>query len=988
MSGQKLCSNVYTIPAGIGLGTALAQHLLLQYKGRPEELATVRILLPNRRACRMLRESFVQQNGGKPMLLPLMHPVGDIDEDELSLSFFDQEIIDLPPAMPRLKRQMVLLELVQRAYPGNPVQALGMADMLGRLMDQITIEGADISKLAGLVPDEADLAIHWQKTLQFMQILTAEWPAILAEQGYVDYAERRNILIRALARQWREKPPEAPVIAAGSTGSFPATRDLLQTVANLPQGQLVLPGLDQDMDDACWDALTPDHPQYGLKLLLDQLGCARDEVKAWPHEDAPEGGARRFLASEMMRPASEATGWQALATGAKAQDKVGIACRHLRRLECDNEGEEAQAIALLLREVLETPGRTAALVTPDRNLSRRVIEACRRWGIALDDSAGTPLSQTRVGTFLRLAHETAQEHCAPVALLSLLKHDLCALGQVNAPFRKNVDLIELRALRGTRPKPGLGGIRQRLEGVKDKGPLTVLDALEDAMGKYLSLLHSGKALPFATLLKAHIGMAEALAKGMHESGSARLWAGEDGEACATFLAELNMQAHMMPVVTPADYGTMLARLMAGVPVRSRYGTHPRLSILGQLEARLVQADLVVIGGLNEGIWPADAGHDPWMSRPMRSDFGLPALERATGLSAHDFQQAFCAPNVVLTRARRSEGAPTVPSRWLQRLDTVLQACKITLPEAPHLGWARLQDQPENVMPIARPQPRPPAAIRPQQISVTRVETWLQDPYSIYARYVLRLKKLDALDKPVDAAERGSILHAMLEDFVAACPRDIPPNAEEILLGIAKDKLQQKYDDPALWRFWWPRLSRMAGWLAQHERDWRHVALPLKLEAEGRMDIPYTGGVLKLVGKADRIDKTHDGQAVVIDYKSGGSYKPSDMEKGKLPQLPLEAAMLQAGGFEGVPALPVSMLSYWKLSGGRPPGQEITRSANVCMLAESAAKSLAHLAEIFAQEDTPYHSIPRSDNRPRFNDYEHLSRIREWSAQSENGEDAA
>ena len=430
--------------------------------------------------------------------------------------------------------------------------------------------------------------------------------------------------------------------------------------------------------------------------------------------------------------------------------------------------------------------------------------------------------------------------------------------------------------------------------------------------------------------------------------------------------------------------------MQGVTVRPAYGTHPRLKILGQLEARLVDADLVVLGGLNEGTWPSDPAHDPWMSRPMRGDFGLPGAERSIGLAAHDFVQGFCAPEVVITRAARSGGTPTVPSRWLQRFSTVLQAANIELTQNfAAAEWAESLDAAGAPTPFRRPEPKPPVDVRPDSLSVTRIEEWMRDPYSIYARSILKLRQLDPLEKAPDAAERGKLLHKILKEFAAQCPAEMPPNAVDILHNIAQTELAKAHEDPAVWSFWWPRFSRIADWLVQHEKDWRQTFKPAVIETKGITKIeskidsenPFT-----LEATPDRIDTGPDG-AAIIDYKSGGSYSKIGISNGDKPQLALEALILKQGGF-GKLKPDTASLSYWVLTGGTSPGKITAIDGNVDDIIQNTENGLKALITAFRNPDTPYYSLPRPERAPNYNNYEHLARVLEWAVLGDHDSEAA
>lgn len=1007
----------YTIPPGMPFVDLLAAGIMDEYRASPETLPNLRILLPTRRACRSLREAFLRETGGRPILLPRIQPLGDVEEDELSLSLTAQCRPDIPPAIAPLHRQSLLARilLAMPDYTKSPAQALALAAELGRLMDQIHTEGLDIRNLATLAG--AEFAAHWQITLDFLKIIAENWPAILAEQGAIDAADRRDRLIRMLAMAWDEKPPLFPVLAAGSTGSIPATAFLLKTIANLPQGRVVLPGLDRDLDAESWDALDDTHPQATLKTLLKKCGIDRDAVALWPatascmQKEGSGAAARRALASEMTRPAATSGAWQ---NRVMNPDDLESTLAGIHRYDCETPQDEAVTIAVLLRETLENPGRTAALVTPDRTLARRVATICRRWGLSVDDSGGRSLDRTPVGIFLLLTARAAAENFAPVALLSALRHGAAAGGMDLARFRRLTRLLDEKALRGPKPAAGMAGLRARVTNrlTEDQisensaGEMTrFIDTLETVFAPLVTLTQikageegANRLRPFAALLDAHLAICEALAESSDESGASILWRGEDGEAAAQFLSGLRQAAALMPDMELSDYVKALESLMQPVAIRPAFGAHPRLSILGQLEARMVQADRVILGGLNEGIWPGDPGHDPWMSRPMRRDFGLPPPERSTGLSAHDFVAGFCAPEVFLTRAIRADGAPTVPSRWLQRLDVVLQAHGIDpahLTRGPHRIWAQSLDlHGEMTRAMTRPAPTPPVSARPRRLSVTQIETWLRDPYAIYARHILDLKKLEPLEKETDLADRGTLLHAAFHQFMQDFPDTVPDHAPVHFLELCGEELERSGMNADLWHFWKPRLIRIGEAFAAQEREWRKTARPFLSETKGTMDFSAPAGAFTLSARADRIDRMRAGGFALIDYKSGGTYGKKAMRSGDLPQLPLEALILENGGFPDTPIGSRAVhLAYWIATGKRAGPLEIKTfedepDAALPDITETVRNGLVTLICTFDDQKTPYYSVPRLDRAPRFNDYEHLARLKEWAALDEPDTDEA
>lgn len=966
--------HLYTLPPGVNFLRALAAEVLERSGGTTPDLAKTLILLPTRRACRSLRDTFLDLTNGTPLLLPRMQPLGDVDQDELDIQLIGLTgaTPGIPPAIPALKRLFLLSRQIRAMSPDlGPTQALELAQALATLIDQVHTEDLDFSRLADVVP--AELSQHWQMTLEFLTIVTEHWPAILEGEGEIDPADRRNRLMKLLAATWRTHPPDFPIIAAGSTGSIPATAGLLDVVSTLPQGAVILPGLDRELDEESWDAIDDTHPQATMRNFLRRCDTDRRQVQTWP--GAFSLSPRIWLARELMRPAATVKAWMEEANPDQAKDSL----KNLDLIETRTASEEAQTIAVIMRETLEEPGRTAALVTPDRELARRVSSALRQWDILVDDSAGCSLAATDAGRFLETILTCLDEAFAPAALLNLLKHPLCRIIPDDATLAR----FEISLCRGPRPAPGLKGLRQRLGTLRAPVPdlENSLDRLEQAFTPSLGLKSDQDVSAFVTALAQ---TAEALAGGQDP-----LWQEDDGEAATALLADLKAHAGYLGSIDRGAFNGILRHLLTGATVRNPQ-THPRLVILGQLEARMIAPDVMILGSLNEGSWPAEPRHDPWMSRPMRETFGLPSPERSVGLSAHDFAQAACSPRVVMTRSLKIDGAPTVPSRWLQRLQTLLKAAGLALPyTTAYTAWAQaLQTAEDPPVPAQRPAPMPPVASRPQILSATWIEKWVRNPYHVYVRKILNLAPLDSIDQDKNLAERGTIIHDILKEFLERCPDILPPDAERIFLEIAAGKLEELRKESPQWQFWWPRIEKLAAWVIANETAWRLGAEPWLQEETGTYTMKTPRGSFKLTAKADRIDRLRDGSAAIIDYKTGSLPTGISIVSGENAQLPLEGVILKSGGYGGVTS--VGALSHWKLLGTQSAG-EVSSLKEIDSLIEMAQDGLHKLVLQYEDPQTAY--IAKPPKGSRLYDEEkaiaHLARAAEWSSQSgDDEEDAA
>lgn len=985
---------VFDIGAGEPFLRCLALGLLADAGDDVLSLADHLVLLPTRRACRGLQDAFLEISGDRALVLPRIAPLGDIDEDDGTLAAFPEAGIgpapDLPPAVTPVRRHVLLTRLIldeadRHGFVAGPEQAASLARSLAAFLDEVQIEQKGFDGLHALVPDI--FAEHWQRTLDILSVVTEAWPRALAEAGEMDPIDRRNALVAALIGRWNSAPPAGHVTAAGSTGSIPATRALLVAVAGLPRGRVVLSGLDHFLDEQAWTALDETHGQFHLARLLSALDMTRADVRPWPHSVRPGSRARQRLVSEALRPAETTGAW----TGFRLD--LDEALRGVRRIDAPGLREESDSIALVLRHALETPGKTATLITADPALGRAVAASLRRWGIDIDSSAGRPVKDTVPGGFLRLIAALAADGPSPVPLLAVLKHPLASGGLEPAAFRADARVFERLVLRGPRPAPDLVSLRHALDAARgdDAPPLPGFEAFARIAAPFLALA-GRRSVPFAAMIETHLGFAEALAATATVAGDVRLWQGEAGQTLAALFDDLLAAAPTLPSLAPAAYLGLFDEFLEGLVVRGAPSRHPRLTILGPLEARLQTADLVVLGGLNEGVWPPEPRDDPWMNRPMRKTFGLPLPERRVGLSALDFTQAMMGPEVVLTRSLRTDGAPTVPSRWLMRLDAVIDAARGAAPAPPCwsgaeatrlLGWQAALDAPAGPGPVSRPAPCPPAGARPRSLSITEIGTWLVDPYAIYARRVLDLEPLDPIDADPGAADRGILIHDALDRFVTRFPKDLPADADAELLAIGREVFAPYLDRPSVAAFWWPRFEAVAAWFVAWERARRPGLHGIFAERRASMTFGRGKSAFTLIGRADRIEQRADGTLAIADYKTGAAPAQGDIALGLAPQLALEAMMAEAGAFDGVPAGAVRSLFHLILAGGDPAGDERPVAAPISDLIDQSRAGLQALIRAFQDPGTPYLSRP-DGGLDRNGAYDGLARPDEWLVFEDGG----
>lgn len=1029
---------IFSIAPGIDFLRTLAETLV---DGRliegfrpiddPLALPGATVYLPTRRAARVFSAEIIRALGGRAALMPAIRTLGDSDEEEFDLAFSVRETAELPPAAGALERQFTLAKLVRGwtsalsqasrekfgdediVIPSSASDALWLASDLAGLLDQIETEEIAWSALGETI--EAEHAAWWDLTATFLKIVAEYWPEHLRQNGKIDPAQARRTLLDFRSKQLKERPSSGPVIAAGSTGSIPATARLLETISQLDNGAIVLPGVDFDLPDEVWRHLSEagadddapvlsTHPQYGLAKLLARLGIARDAIRPLG-EAPPDIRSRRAMIGLAMLPAPETGRWSTSGNGsAGQQDDDAIAV-----IEAPGEREEALAIALALREALEDSEATAALTTPDRALARRVAAELGRWGIEIDDSAGTPLDEAPAGRLALLVSATATGPADPVMLTALLKHPAISRGAVaSGAWAKAARSFERVVLRGALvvPVPGeLEQVVERARAVLHRHRSVNGTNLDDEDWEAMLALaaHVDRACAGLHALRdRHAGMTLAEGLGTIRVALDLLLAHEDSEGLADLtggrelirlfdtLDALAVDGADGPsggmVAPPHELSAIFRSIARNVTVREVRHPHPRLFIWGPLEARLQSVDLMILGGLNEGSWPTAVRNDPFLNRPMRGAIGLSYPERRIGQSAHDFEQLSGARRVIYSRALKADNAPTVASRWLQRLMAVAgeeSAKRMLARGRGHLDMARMVDAhgDGSVRRAQRPCPRPAVALRPKGLTITEIETWIRDPYAIHAKHVLGLRPLDPLEREADPALRGTLYHEALARFVReGMPEETPEAALSRLTDIAKAVFDKHFVPVEIAASWLPRFVEIGrAFIAWEHGRAADIAQSL-CEVSGEIEVGANGFVLR--GRADRIDRMNNDGIALFDYKTGTN--PSITQARIFsPQLSLEGRMAELGGFGDDLAAPVEALAYVRLRAGDVlKVDDIAGGRDPVPVRDLVARTWAELEKLVAayeNESQGYlsrYAVMREGEVG--GDYDHLARVREWS----------
>lgn len=1022
-----MTGRVFTISPGAPFLATLAEALLdgrliagLPYREHPLELADVSIYLPTRRAGAALRQAFRDAFGGGAAMLPRILAISDVLEAEDDL--LAPEALDLPPVIGAAERRLMLARLVARwrervtsdrlltpsgqpvAVPGSPAEALNLSADLLALLDQAELEGVDWDKLDTLVPD--DYAAWWQLSLTFLKIATQTLPAAIAERGRIGAGAFHRAMVEATISRWKIRPPTGPVIIAGSTGSVPSTADLMAAVLSLAEGALVLPGFDlaAPADTVAASLFDPAHPEHTMNRLVERLGVERrdiDELGA----PTPAQAARADIVRRALVPAAVTDQWPQHAAALDA-DVAGTeaALAGVSLAVATSEAEEALAAAIALRQCLENPDARAILVTPDRTIIRRVVAELERFGIAVEDTAGQPLPQTPYGQLALLLVEAATEDFPPVKVAAILGHPETRFGWGPARIRPAGRLISRRVLRGPRLAGGVAAISKALRAfesqgdVKDDGARAILAdalALAEVFDEAMIPLVTVAALPAPTLADFLGALRATLEHVTHRSEEHKNESTQAERQLLSILDDHIGAPDADLTLVGGDFAPVLRALIGNVLVMTP-SRQARVMATGPIEARLLPTDRLVLVGLDEGVFPPVTDTGAWLSRPMRAGLGLSPPEIRIGLSAHDFSAALGAPDTVLIRSARRGGAPTVPTRFLQRLTSLLGPARAEAMEARgacFLDWARRLDDRQLLSRAVRPNPIPPLSARPRMLPVTDIETLIRDPYAIYAKRVLKLRPLDGFGETPDFGTRGTLVHDVLADFVAIWTGPWDEAAVAALIEFGRARFSEALAAyPEVHALWWPRFQALARFIVL-AFEAKRAPLARHTEIEGSVELTDR---FTLTGRADRIDVEQDGRVTIIDFKTGRAPTAAQIAAQLTPQLPLEAVIARHGGFSRLSdPREAAELVHVVLRGleGRDEIESYTghapRGGDPVTLEETIAEAEARLRGLvraYADPNRGYLSRARPFRKTDHGDYDHLARVSEWTIEDDGGEE--
>lgn len=968
--------SLYNVPYSAPFFKVLAERFLSAYKDKPLDLANVLFLVPNRRSQQNLKEAFLGANEMTPFLLPEIVPVYETDEDDVFFENGGEDVANLPAAISPEERLFLFARMIAAQKDAYGIehmsyaQSLSLAAYLGKLIDDALSENLSFENLKSIVPEQ--YAAHWQINLDFLKIVTNYWPEILKERNLTDACARRNILLAKKAESW-VKNPARKIVAAGIGVPFEALKGVVKALGDIENAEIYLYGLDKDMPKNEWDILSKTHPQYEKKELLAVLGAERSDVQ---NVAAKTNANREKFVSEVMREAETTDLWRFI----KDDEDLKAGIKGVSLIEAEDGLSEALAIAIIMREVLETPSKTAALVTPDRNLARAVASALKRFGVEIDDSAGLPLHLAPIGIYLRQILDVLENDFSASSVAALLKNDLLKMGKSIRQIREDVEKAEYEK---RKPHYEQDKNTQKQDTINE----TLKKAFED-----MKALYEKDEVPLEVLVKTHIKLAEDLAQDDVSSGAQNLWRHEDGRACAAAIARILETSDTAGRISPKEYSAVFLTLLSLNAVRKPYGKHPRLKILGLIEARFCAYDVMIAGSLNEGVWPKALESDPFMSRAMKEAFGLPTSEKQAAQTADDLCGILNAKEVYLTRALRCEDAPTNKSKYWLRFETAVKALGLEIEDASkpfYLNLAKQIDKTEHrtfIKPVA---PTPPVSARPREFSASTFKNWMQNPYDIYAHKILKLEPLEPLEAEADKSLFGNLMHRALEKFCRIYPAKFDENAEKTLRKLVKEELDSEEVDFSTKVFWSGMAEKMVIWFLKNAPVYRADIKHITPEVWGKMIFKAPAGDVVFKAKADHVDETVDGFYQIGDYKTGSFPENSDVVRGFEPQLPLEGLIASVGGFKDkdgkkLPPKPIKGLFYFAL------GDKIVRvgenkTTDLQSVLAQTEEHIQKMIDVFDNENTPYLYNPNPRNTNDYSDYEHLARVKEWKGDTGSDE---
>lgn len=897
------------------------------------------VYLPTRRSCMVLEETLFQKNPQTSFILPRIVALGETTPEELILmsSELVEELSLLPAVIRPSRRRLLLATLIEKfRYSERGMGAdlaLKWADKLTAILDEMRTHDVNLKTLKEIGPVSGH-AEHWEKIHTFLSLVSNHWDSILEEEQAVESITWQKRILDAYAHFLKTQGTRKPIMIAGSLGTIPSTANLIQAISKLPNGVVVLPGLEKIKQK---EPVSPRHPQFFLFALLEKLDinpCHVEYLTDTQHFDTDTSCHKK----------SEFQG-------------IEIQCENLSYMEASDQAEEARLVAISIRKALEEGKKKIVCVATDQALLKRINTELEVWDIVPLSPQSRSLIDTNLGSFLHLVTLGLSNPFPVVALASLCKHALSKKTEDWNLFERYI----LRKWTGSYSLQALDYAVQRAENQMDLDTWNqVADfynqlkkLLMDRDGTHSLKYYLKKIDTFLRWLAEHDEPAESLFL---------ILCPEEAESFQTLWEDLHKSGDL-EIVHPQNLSDVFFTLLQQ-PYQALVGGHTQeVLLLPPADARFIDADLKILAGLNEGVWPLEPPKDPFFTYNMRQSLKLPPLESKIGQSAHDFLSCLCGPgDKLITRSLRIGGVPSIPSRFLSYLHLGLKRKGLKLHSSNELKqWSRDLYLPPQKITLGIPAPCPPANLRPNRLSVTEIGLLLKDPYSIYAKHILKLTELNFFSNQHQYRSFGIFVHECLHEWNRDFNKTEAPsflNRAKFLFGLHFGSWEEN-------RFWWEKFLNLLKWVSL-QSPWSNTVT----EIRGEIVLPIGDHLFTLFGKADRID-WNEQSLRIIDYKTGGVPSGSSVKSGESPQLLLEALIFYKNGFSGLPIAPLTSLEYW----GVLTEEKVILKDDLNLFISNIEQRLQKLMTSFLNDSTPYLSYPKG----KLSDYsyDHLSRFQEW-----------
>lgn len=935
---------IYSIPFSLPFLGTVSEYLLNQNSHFP--LSEWTIYLPTRRACSVLENALFEKSDKKSLILPRLVPLGEVNPEELSLLSPEgaAEVALLPPVISAARRRILLASLIEKFQYADHFmpfdQALRWSDNLMNLLDEMRTHGIDLKALKEGIPFTGP-GEHWERVQKFLNLISDYWDRILEEEKCIEGVTWQKRLMEVQADILENKKPSLPIMVAGSLGTIPSTLRLIEVISRLPHGVIILPGFQRGLKK---EALSPRHAQFFLYRLLSKLEISEEEVRDWNVEEERSGSL--FL-EKIFDPLS-----------LTQQNRSFLSISNIEYIEASNQGEEARLIGVAIRQALEEGKKKILCISGDQNLLSRISAELEFWNLSILPQQTQSLLETPLGTFLHLAALWVSAPFPATVIAAIFKHPFSAdKKEIWSLFERHV----LRTWTGTISIPTLEYLMNRTQQNLEPALWDQLKVFYDSLKDHLGFSEGSHSLGYylskiESLFAWVVGKEQKIEELLIEFSSA------EGIFFQELWADLK-KSFDLEIKNPHNFSEIFLTLFKGhrMPLTGR--GNENIFLINPSEARFMEGDFKILAGLNEGIWPTEPSVDPFFSASMRKALNLPSVEMRLGQSAHDFLSYLCGPGkILITRSLQIGGVPSVSSRFLSHLELAAKAHGLRIPLNLYLKpWTKILYHETERVACSPPKPLPPLEHRPTRFSVTDIPLLLEDPYSIYAKYILNLKRLE----PFEGAEKPRLFGIFVHDILHRWPLTSGTILDEEFEGRAKLLFELYLGSIEKSRFWWEKFLILAHWVKQQKSLENTLT-----EIKGEVTFAVEDKLFTLVGKADRIDWDKEG-AIIIDYKTGSVPSLLDIKSGKAPQLPLEALIFLKKGFSNIPILSLNALQYW----GVLSEELVSIEEDLPLLVSQTQKKLEQLMGSFYKPTTPYLAHPRGFRTQGF--YDHLSRVQEW-----------